>query len=140
MSVVVTHKQLKALQAGSPMPPGPRRGCGGRTPGRQEGMNRLEAAYRDRLESRRLAGTVAWWAWQPIKIRLADNTFYEVDFMLMTNDGLIEVHEVKGHWEDDARVKIKVAAQVLPFRFVAVTKEKGAHRNGGKWEYEVIAE
>ena len=30
----------------------------------------------------------------------------------------------KGFWEDDARVKIKVAAEVFPFRFVAITRSK----------------
>ena len=31
----------------------------------------------------------------------------------------MEMHEVKGFWQDDARVKIKVAAQMYPFRFLA---------------------
>jgi len=43
--------------------------------------------------------------------------------MLATGD--IECHEVKGFWRDDARVKIRVAASLYPFRFVAVTKTKG---------------
>lgn len=40
---------------------------------------------------------------------MADKTFYSPDFIVPALD-CIEVHEVKGHWEDDARVKIKVAA------------------------------
>jgi len=39
--------------------------------------------------------------------------------------GELECHEVKGFWRDDARVKIKVAASIYPFRFVAVRKVKG---------------
>ncbi len=31
---------------------------------------------------------------------------------------------MKGHWEDDARVKIKVAAEMYPFRFVAITSSR----------------
>lgn len=43
----------------------------------------------------------------------------------------MELHEVKGHWEDDARVKIKVAAEQHPwFRFLAV------RARGGVWEIE----
>jgi hypothetical protein len=44
----------------------------------------------------------------------------------MLTDATIEIHEVKGHWEDDARVKIKVAASLYPLRFVGITREKGA--------------
>lgn len=46
--------------------------------------------------------------------------------MVLRADGVFEVHEVKGHWEDDARVKIKVAAELYPFKFIAVRKQKGA--------------
>ena len=48
----------------------------------------------------------------------------------MLADGTLEVHEVKGHWVDDARVKIKVAADMYPFRFIAI---KAA---GGNWQTE----
>ena len=38
--------------------------------------------------------------------------------------GELECHEVKGWWRDDARVKIKVAAELFPWiQFVAVTKQ-----------------
>ena len=43
------------------------------------------------------------------------------------------LHEVKGHWEDDARVKIKVAATQHPwFRFLAVKAGKTG------WQYETF--
>jgi hypothetical protein len=154
MAVIVTHKAMekikaslvasdpiKALEAlkggivGDSAGGMPRGARGGRTPGRAEGMNKLEADYAQALKMKALRKAILWWAWQPIKIRLADNTFYEVDFLVMTAEGLIEVHEVKGHWEDDARVKIKVAAQMLPFRFLAIT-----HTKGDGWQVEVIAE
>lgn len=38
----------------------------------------------------------------------------------MTKDFELQVHEVKGHWEDDALVKIKVAASLYPFSFKSV--------------------
>ena len=46
----------------------------------------------------------------------------------------MELHEVKGHWQDDARVKIKVAAEQYPFRFVAVKAR--AKKDGGGFSEE----
>lgn len=44
------------------------------------------------------------------------------------------LHEVKGFWTDDARVKTKVAADQYPFRIIGVTvKPKKA---GGGWNVE----
>lgn len=89
-------------------------------------MNKLEAAYAARLESLKLAGEIADYRFECLKLRLADNTFYAPDFMVLKPDGAFEIHEVKGHWEDDARVKIKVAAELYPFKFIAARKQKGA--------------
>lgn len=89
-------------------------------------MNRLEAEYAASLQLQQSAGVILWYSFDAVKLRLAANTFYTPDFMVMAHDGQIEIHEVKGHWEDDARVKIKVAASLFPFRFLAVTKVRGA--------------
>lgn len=97
-------------------------------------MNKTEAAYGAVLEQRRRLGEVAWFRFEGLKFRLADNTFYTPDFAVQLSDGSIEAHEVKGHWEEDARVKIKVAASMYPLRFVAVTKQ--TKKNGGGWELE----
>jgi hypothetical protein len=43
----------------------------------------------------------------------------------MSADGSLQAHEVKGFWTDDARVKIKVAAEMYPIQFIAIKKEKG---------------
>jgi hypothetical protein len=87
-------------------------------------MNKLEAAYGAHLEAAFRAGAIAAFAFEPEKLRLADKTFFTPDFRVVTSDGFIEFHEVKGFWEDDARVKIKVAAEMHPYRFVAVTQER----------------
>ncbi len=97
-------------------------------------MNKTEEAYSRDLNARMLDGTVAWWKFEAMKLRLADNTFYSPDFAVMLNDGRMEMHEVKGFWQDDARVKIKVAASLYPFKFVAVKPR--AKKNGGGWEIE----
>lgn len=97
-------------------------------------MNKTEAAYSDHLELLKRAGEVAWYAFEAVKLRLADNTFYTPDFAVMAKDGVIELHEVKGFWQDDARVKIKVAADKYPFRFIAV--KANAKKDGGGWQRE----
>jgi hypothetical protein len=98
-------------------------------------MNRTEGAYDAHLYLRQTLGEILWYKFEGLKFRLADNTFYSPDFAVMLADGVIELHEVKGGpWMDDARVKIKVAAAMYPFRFVGVkVKPK---RDGGGWEYE----
>lgn len=89
-------------------------------------MNKTEEAYAALLEKRKQAGEVAWFKFEAIKLRLADATFYTPDFAVMLTDGLMEMHEVKGFWMDDARAKIKIAAELYPFRFVALKRKAGA--------------
>lgn len=97
-------------------------------------MNKTEAAYSQLLEHLKQTGEVAWYKFEGIKLRLADNTFYTPDFFVMKASGQMECHEVKGFWSDDARVKIKVAADLYPFGFLAVKVR--AKKNGGGWERE----
>lgn len=87
-------------------------------------MNKLEAAYAAHLQIRLRAGEILSFNYESVKFRLADKTFYTPDFMVVAADDTIEFHEVKGFWEDDARVKIKVFAALYPFRVVAVTRVK----------------
>lgn len=95
-----------------------------------DGMNKTEAAYAAHLRLLEQAGEVAWFAFEAIKLRLAKATFYTPDFLVMTADGELQVHEVKGYWEDDARVKIKVAAALYPMHFLAIQKD------GKGWKVE----
>lgn len=91
-------------------------------------MNATEKRYAEHLGILRDAGRIADFAFESVKLRLGPDwkTSYTPDFLVVRVDGGIELHEVKGHWEDDARVKIKVAAALHPFVFVAVQLEKGA--------------
>lgn len=112
-----------------------RRPANGRTYG-AEGMNNTEAAYAGYLERLRRAGEILEYRFERLKFRMADKTFYTPDFFVVQADYSIEIHEVKGHWEDDARVKIKCVAEENPwFTFVAVKKGKGAYA----WDYEYFA-
>ena len=97
-------------------------------------MNKTEAAYAATLDARRFAGDVAWFKFEGVKLRLADNTFYTPDFAVMLADGALEMHEVKGFWQDDARAKIKIAADLYPMRFVAI--QARPKKDGGGWLLE----
>ncbi len=97
-------------------------------------MNKTEAAYAERLRALQHAGEIQWFRFEGIKLRLADNTFYTPDFAVLARDGVMELHEVKGFWVDDARVKIKVAADQYPMRFLAVRAKP--KRDGGGWAVE----
>ncbi len=101
-------------------------------------MNKLEAKYAAHLESLRLDGTILWWKFGALGLSLAKKTWYRPDFMVMLASGEMEIHETKGFWEDDARVKIKVAAELFPFRFVAIQAK--AKKHGGGWSVEVIGD
>jgi len=93
-------------------------------------MNNLEFKYSAKLERMKQAGEILWYSFESMKFRLADKTFYTPDFMVLLKNGQLEAHEVKGFWEDDARVKIKVAAEVYPINFIGITFKAGA------WKYE----
>lgn len=114
--------------------------------------NKWEMLFRDELELRRQAGEVLWYAFEPIRLKLAQYTqdgkeraiWYKPDFAALVTldigytmehmDTVIEeelvFYEVKGHWREAARVRIKMAASQYPFRFVAVTREHC------EWKYE----
>jgi hypothetical protein len=97
-------------------------------------MNRTEEAYSKTLNDYLHAGQILWWKFEGLKFRLADNTFYTPDFVVMAPDGQIELHEVKGFWIGDAKVKIKVASDQYPFRFVAIRAKP--KKEGGGWATE----
>lgn len=97
-------------------------------------MNKTEEAYCQYLELRKRYGEIVWYRFEGIKLRLADNTFYTPDFSVMLANGQMEMHEVKGYWTDDARVKTKVAADQYPFRVIGITKLPA--KAGGGWKVE----
>jgi len=90
---------------------------------RDRGMNKAELAY-----SRQLDALGHTWRYEPLKLRLADLTYYSPDFMVIDKDGVVQFHEVKAQWkgaktfhsEDDAKVKIKVAAEQFPWFFFRI--------------------
>ena len=97
-------------------------------------MNKGEREYADHLEREKAAGRVLWWKFEGVKLRLADNTFYTPDFVVLAADRVLEMHELKGFWRDDARAKIKIAAELYPFRFKAYRRR--TKKNGGGYDEE----
>lgn len=87
-------------------------------------MNKTEAAYTQHLHALQLTDKVKAWRFEGVTLRLADRTRYTPDFFVELADGTLELHEVKGFWRDDARVKFKVAAELFPmFGFVSVKRK-----------------
>lgn len=109
------------------------RGLGRLKPGE---MNKTEQRYHDHLQLQKQAGLVLWFEFESIKLKLADNTHLTPDFAVMTADGQIELHDVKGARaivQDDSKVKMKWAADRYPFRICYVFPVKG-----GGWEVEEV--
>lgn len=70
-------------------------------------MNKTETEYAQHLELLKRAGEILDFKFEPLKLSLAKNTSYTPDFMVINKNLEIELHEVKGFWKDDARVKTK---------------------------------
>lgn len=126
------------LPPAPPQPGGKRHFALGRLPAGT--MNRTEARYAaEVLEPAMQAKLVLWYAFEGVKLRLAPNTFLTVDFAVLPSTGVLEMIDVKGAAamiEEDARVKLKVAASGFPFVFrIALPRPK---RDGGGWMHEEV--
>jgi hypothetical protein len=94
-------------------------------------MNRNEQNYARHLELLKHEKKILWYSFEGIKLRLADKTFFTVDFFCLNADGQLVAKEVKGrsgksYWcLDDAKAKVKLAAEIFPFQFSIVWNDKG---------------
>lgn len=74
-----------------------------------------------------------WVGCQSITLKIGDDCRFTPDFGVLTSDGKLQCHEVKGFWRDDAKVKIKVAARQFSFiEFIVVQKNKQG------WSFESV--
>ena len=100
-------------------------------------MNKTEERFAQMLELERYAGRVKWWKFEGIKLMLAKNTSITVDFAVLPDTGILTMIDVKGSKAmvtDDARVKMKLAAELYPFVFkLAYPRAKGEG-----WDIEEI--
>lgn len=140
------RRQLDVLAA-APTPPAPSMTPAPRQTGQQKmqalgrqrdgKMNKTEARYAEHLAAEVHAGRVLWWAFEAIKLKLADNTHLTVDFAVMRADGRLSMHDVKGAraiYTEDAKVKMKVAARLFPFAFCVAFPNKDT----GGWDIEEV--
>lgn len=99
-------------------------------------MNKLERAYSEHLEARRLAGEIFAWKFHAITLTIAEPQSAKVarwspDFCVWTADMVLEFHDTKGHIEDHAKVRIKCASEQYPHPIFTAKKVKG-----GGWDIE----
>lgn len=90
------------------------------------GMNGTERRRGVELEALKRDGQIALWRFEAVTLKLAPDCRYTPDFYVLHNDGRVVLEETKGHWRDDAKVKIRVAARLFPeFEFRALRLERG---------------
>lgn len=83
-------------------------------------MNKLETRYGEYLEARKLSTSdlLMHWEFAPMRLRLADGTFYKPDFLVVlaheSHPGYrIQLHETKGFMREAARVRLNVASRLF---------------------------
>lgn len=100
-----------------------------RTP--EDRMNKTERAYYEYLMAHLQEWGIREVRFEGLTVKLADDTRYTPDFMVLFYEKPMELHEVKGtskktgkpRWEDDAKVKFKVCReQNRQWKFFAVHK------------------
>jgi len=85
-------------------------------------MNKGEAAYATHLEALKRAGHISQYRFEGLTLRLGEDLRFTADFFVVNADDEIELHEVKpaskGKYfaREDAKIKLKVAAEQYPFR------------------------
>ncbi|HYD58940.1 MAG TPA: hypothetical protein VEC35_01200 [Noviherbaspirillum sp.] len=106
----------------------------GRLP--KDRMNKTEREYSDKLEAQKAQGLIIDYKFHALRVRLADNTYYEPDFLVLHADMTVGIHETKGGFTTDkGQMKIKLCAEVLPwFRFFKCIKLPA--KQGGGWKIE----
>ncbi len=95
-------------------------------------MNKLEAKYAEELERQKAAGEVLWYSYEAIRFRIAHNTNYTPDFLVLHKDYQLQIVEIKGYWLPESRLRVKTVAEMFPIRMTGVMWDK---KKGG-WVYE----
>lgn len=109
--------------------------------------NKTEAAYEQHLELRKQVGEILWYAFEGITFKLAPDTRFTPDFAVLLASGILECHDTKGtttlqrksgervkapYFQEDAKIKMKVAAAMFPITFKVV------YRVGENWVEEEV--
>lgn len=111
-------------------------------------MNKTEKRYADFLEAARLRGEIVAWDFEAVTFVLVhkrgtvQGVRYTPDFRVITAEGYIDFHEVKGGgglFTKDSRIKVKLAAEKNPWHHFYVVKPR-AVKDGGGWLVEEYAD
>lgn len=97
-------------------------------------LSRLSTKAGHNITALAITGVLAW-AFESVKLRLANGTFYTPDFLVNVErcPMHLQLHEVKGpHAEEDAKIKFKMAAAKFHafYVFCYITQ------SGGRWNVE----
>ena len=93
-------------------------------------MNKMESRYAARLKLRQMAGEIVSFGFERITLVLAHGhkgvkgLRYNPDFDVLLPDGTFEFHECKGFRDEKNMAKLKMAAELFPFRFFLVTESR----------------
>jgi hypothetical protein len=93
--------------------------------------NKGEARYGEHLEIQKRAGHIVDYWFEGMTLKLANDTRFTADYLVINADLEVELHEVKpaskGKYfaREDSLIKLKVCAAAFPFRVYVVWPEKG---------------
>lgn len=128
------HPDSPDARKDAPAVSGPgRRGGRGKLALNDLGQNKSEARLHEHLADAKRAGSIRDFWWEPLKLRLAGNTSYRIDFLVQRSDGSLAALEFKGRMEDDAAVKLKVAVGGFPWLDFYLV-----YRDGGGWDVRPV--
>jgi len=96
-------------------------------------MNKMETRYSQTLELLLKAGEIQHWSFESVKLRLADQTFYTPDFLVIDDEGQIQFHETKGFMRTAARVRLNVAADIHWWAYFFLVKA-----DGQRWDIKPV--
>lgn len=86
-------------------------------------MNKWETAFGQLLDEKKRSGQIDDFEFEALSFKLARGARYKPDWVAWSGARVI-CYEVKGHWREAARVRIKVAAHRYRWAsFVAVTRK-----------------
>lgn len=103
----------------------------------KRGMNGWESEYASILEARKRSGEVLWFQFEGMRLRLSNEVTFKPDFAVMLSSGELYYVETKGFIREHARIRLSVAADLFPFRFVLTRRRKV--KDGGGWDERVFS-
>lgn len=125
MGLKLSNDQAKALGIEGYIPPRVARS----SVKNELGQNKTEARFDRRLADIKARGVIHAYWFESVKFRLANRCWYTPDFLVQYPSGSCILYEVKGTFvREDSWVKLKVAAETMPFPFFL------AQWKGKEWE------